>query len=629
MVRYLLLTITLVAYTVSSLYAQPYIIPGTDGKDLPTAPAPEPSFTLALLPDRTTGRDWGLPYLEQAVKDINLINPDAVFTIGDMVQGYTRSMEHYQSEVDEYLAIVKNLTAPFYPLPGNHDVIPGTRNSSDKRFEKEYQRRMGPLYYAVFLEELTVISLYTDENLESKPTLSNIQTKWVLERINEALSKKNPLVILMHKPVWRYRNSNWDPIHNKLAEAVQAGVKVIVIAGHFHSMQREPDIEGVEYHLVGTCGASIDQHPLGGQLQHFTIIKATASGKTNVYHQPIGCVLPDDFILAADQDRAFDIRNAGDKFEFDSVIDQPYGRPVRQSLQMKVNNPIDRPVTLSATLAKSQPDISPIANYGFYGKTNIDAFNPYATNVDTPFNLDEKINPLIIQPGESGILTIPLKCLSQSHMLPPPQLNITATFTDDQNREVPVYIYKRIPLRMRYTLTESLALDMPISAWDFNVYDTLEADSEMGMSAEEGKLNLAFVVYDNVPCFDDKVEDVYERLNNPASDAIRLTFGNDKDQKIYLIEPMNPVKQIWQAEKIDDYKKWKLNPVNEDIQWQCITSDTGYGLVVQIPLELVGQPGQSVEFNVGIADNDDTYHTQWRYWSAQYAGSTIVLPQQF
>ena len=42
---------------------------------------------LAIIPDRTTGRDWGLRYLAEAVDDFNRIQPDAVFCVGDLVQG--------------------------------------------------------------------------------------------------------------------------------------------------------------------------------------------------------------------------------------------------------------------------------------------------------------------------------------------------------------------------------------------------------------------------------------------------------------------------------------------------------------------------------------------------------------
>ena len=83
---------------------------------------------VAILPDRTTGEDWGLPHLARAIDDLNLLRPDAVFCVGDLVQGYTRDLETWNGEVDDYLAQVNRLDADFWPTAGNHDVISGDRD---------------------------------------------------------------------------------------------------------------------------------------------------------------------------------------------------------------------------------------------------------------------------------------------------------------------------------------------------------------------------------------------------------------------------------------------------------------------------------------------------------------------
>ena len=59
-----------------------------EGQSLRQYPRPRVQ-RIAILPDRTTGRDWGLPYLDAAVEDLNIVRPDAVFNVGDMIQGYT------------------------------------------------------------------------------------------------------------------------------------------------------------------------------------------------------------------------------------------------------------------------------------------------------------------------------------------------------------------------------------------------------------------------------------------------------------------------------------------------------------------------------------------------------------
>ncbi|NBQ13547.1 MAG: hypothetical protein EBU31_02785, partial [Proteobacteria bacterium] len=142
---------------------------------------------IAILPDRTTGRAWGLPYLHAAVEDLNIVRPDAVFTVGDMVQGYTRSTSTWDAEVDEYQRGVAPLTARFYPTPGNHDVISGSRTPGDTTFAAKYRERFGPLWYSVELDLATAIILFSDEGLgDSKMNITETQLSWIAGALDAA-----------------------------------------------------------------------------------------------------------------------------------------------------------------------------------------------------------------------------------------------------------------------------------------------------------------------------------------------------------------------------------------------------------------------------------------------------------
>jgi len=624
----------LIAFTFTPAAGQTRIEAGTDGLALP-APAQTPAIhTLAILPDRTTGRDWGVSYLAQAVEDLNRVEPQAVFTIGDMVQGYTRSTTTYDAEAGAYRSVVAGLHAPFYPIAGNHDVISGFRSGNDHQFEDRFKQHFGPLYYAAHFDFATVIALYSDEQLVSAPQFSAAQIKWAAAQIKESIDAGQPIIVLMHKPAWRYRDSRWDQIHARLAEARKAGVNVVVIAGHFHSLQRDRDRDGVRYHIIGTCGGMIDQGPLAGQLQHLTFLRVGPQGVVNVYHQGVGATLPDDFVAADDQTRAFLLKGDAQTVQCLTVLDQPVKGPINESVEFRFTNPVDVPIKVVGGLVTQVPPDRIVDGWTLVDRTQRDIFNAFVTDPHTPFWKGGEMTPVTIAPGESATVQLAVRCEAQPRMIMPPQFDFTATFQDSRGRSVPVWLRSRVPLRMRHVLGPFGMVDMMACSWRYDVYDRPEPNPEIGLSVHAGKLNIAIVARDDLPCYlaDD---DATARVTNPVSDAVVLRIGEGEKQAVYLIEPMtdDAAAPTWRATahpptELGGQTTYTLER-ESGITWSTIRSEGGYGVVIEVPMELIGSPGEEVPFNIEIADNDDTYHTQWRRWADPKAGSTIILPNRF
>src|SRR5262245_55135933 len=84
-------------------------------------PKEEGVFSFVVYGDRTTGIPEGLKILAQAVADTNLLAPDLVMTVGDLVQGYNDTQE-WTRQALEYKAVMSKLTMPWFPVAGNHDI---------------------------------------------------------------------------------------------------------------------------------------------------------------------------------------------------------------------------------------------------------------------------------------------------------------------------------------------------------------------------------------------------------------------------------------------------------------------------------------------------------------------------
>ena len=73
-------------------------------RNLTLPPVDEP-FSFAVLGDRTGGPAEGVRILAKAVDEINLLDPDLVMTVGDMIQGYGGQLE-WLMQMREYRNIM-------------------------------------------------------------------------------------------------------------------------------------------------------------------------------------------------------------------------------------------------------------------------------------------------------------------------------------------------------------------------------------------------------------------------------------------------------------------------------------------------------------------------------------------
>ena len=77
-------------------------------------------FQFVVVTDRTGGHRVGV--FEDGIKKINLLQPEFVMSVGDMIEGYTTDTVEINRQWDEFTGFVDKLEMPFFFVPGNHDI---------------------------------------------------------------------------------------------------------------------------------------------------------------------------------------------------------------------------------------------------------------------------------------------------------------------------------------------------------------------------------------------------------------------------------------------------------------------------------------------------------------------------
>lgn len=318
------------------------------------------SFVFAVFGDRTGGPAEGVKVLAQAVEDVNLIDPDLVMTVGDLVEGYNTT-KRWQRQANEFSGIMNRLTSPWYPVAGNHDVYWRGDGRPPGQHDANYERHFGPLWYAFRHKDCWFISLYTDEGNPqtgeknfNKPDCQRMSPEQFafLDATLDRTKDARHVFVFLHHPRWhggKY-GDDWEHVHERLAEA---GNVTAVFAGHIHHMVYDGVRDGIEYFTLATVGGhQAGDAPEAGYLHHWNLVTVRDEGIA-VSTFPVGAAM-DPRLVTGEVARAARRLIDDPGLEFATFPTVLLDRPIKDEVTLEFPNQTERPIEVA--IALESPD---------------------------------------------------------------------------------------------------------------------------------------------------------------------------------------------------------------------------------------------------------------------------------
>jgi predicted MPP superfamily phosphohydrolase len=262
------------------------------------------NFQFAIIGDRTGGANV-LKTFDMAMDQLNLLQPEFVINVGDLIEGYSEDKAELNAEWDEADVMLKKLEMPFFHTPGNHDI-------ANDVAQQVWLNRHGATYYNFLYNNVLFIVLNSEdpprvapEGIKEKLEIYNrLQTEDPAkaqemlaefmsdEAVVAALGKhvefsdkqvafvkntlaQNPDVrwtfLFVHEPAWEKPSESFKAIQQLVKDRDHT-----FFGGHLHYYDYD-EIDGHEHITMGPAGASFHQEG-PGNVDHIMWVTMTDKG---------------------------------------------------------------------------------------------------------------------------------------------------------------------------------------------------------------------------------------------------------------------------------------------------------------------------------------------------------------
>ena len=297
--KFLFLLLSMFVLTVSAAENFKHSLP--DGKKPWTHEnfiAGDEKFTFVIIPDRTGSERPGV--FEQAIKKANMLQPDFIMTVGDLIQGPTninkQSPEHLREQWKELVSFTSKSQAPFFYLPGNHDISINRKgfpraNDDSTMVWKEFAGKN--TYYSFIYKDVLFICLNSMEGKDSRVPqvgITDQQVEWAIDVLNKNKNVRWTMLFVHNPSAWVSRE------FEKLEKALNLR-KYTFFAGDWHHYIKFKRF-GHDHYVLATAGGVSQMRGIPyGEFDHITYVTMTENGPV-VANILLDGIISDDAVTA-------------------------------------------------------------------------------------------------------------------------------------------------------------------------------------------------------------------------------------------------------------------------------------------------------------------------------------------
>lgn len=519
---------------------------------------------FAIISDLWGGNRPGI--FEDAIDKLNLLQPQFVISVGDLIDGKTHDAAIIDKQWKEFTGKVNSLSMPFFYVPGNHDI-------GNADMENEWKKRFGQPYYHFVYKN--VLFLIVDTQDKGVSGIKEDQIKYFQKAIDD-----NPNVrwtfLFMHRPVWQGENQKEEG-YEKI-EAALKGHNYTLFSGHHHTY-RYVVKNGQKHFVLGTTGGGIElRGEKFGEYDHVTLVTVNKKEPPTVINLKLSGLIKEDIV----NEKTFPLTQSLINEDWISTPTFVFNHQFEKSVSPGIifYNPTSSPLRITGNLPR------------------IDGYIISPDHIDT-----------IIPPKTKKVQTVTITSLNKNDvdlsMLPFVDIELNGTYILGKDTF-------QLPSKQRLVLDWKHQLPAIVNAKKIADDQFENFDSAGFVSVTNPELQNKWYWYGMNDCL------IKFRLIRDVKYLYVLTFINDdqlvtgnKQDVLYIdLEDKNGTQTRFNIqpglnESSVTAEKKSLIDVKDIVLKSKINSDGKLRFLLQVPLDKLSKPDHSFRFNIGYRDQDN------------------------